>query len=66
MRIPCAYANWKMNKTLPEALEFIYEFVPALFKDIDSNADGKISPEEFSAQQKQHQMGRQNYFGQNH
>ncbi len=27
------------------------------FKDIDSNADGKISPEEFSTQQKQHQMG---------
>ncbi len=34
MRIPCAYANWKMHKTLPEALEFIYEFVPALFRDV--------------------------------
>jgi Ca2+-binding EF-hand superfamily protein len=26
---------------------------------IDTNSDGKISPQEFSAQQKQHQMGRQ-------
>ncbi len=30
-----------------------------VFQDIDTNFDGKISPEEFSAQQKQHQMGRQ-------
>ncbi|MCU7834842.1 MAG: EF-hand domain-containing protein [gamma proteobacterium symbiont of Taylorina sp.] len=29
------------------------------FQDIDTNSDGKISPDEFSAQQKYHQMGRQ-------
>jgi len=40
MRIPCAYANWKMNKTLKEALDFVYEFVPAFFRDIDENSVG--------------------------
>jgi len=40
MRVPCAYANWKMNKTLPEALEFIYEFVPALFREVKEDAVG--------------------------
>ncbi len=30
-----------------------------VFQDIDTNSDGKISREEFSTQQKQHQMGRQ-------
>jgi triosephosphate isomerase len=40
MRIPCAYANWKMNKTLPEALEFIYEFVPAFFRDVKEGQIG--------------------------
>ncbi len=29
------------------------------FQEIDTNSDGKISPDEFSVQQKQHQMGRQ-------
>jgi len=40
MRIPCAYANWKMNKTLSEALDYIYKFVPAFFKDIDESSIG--------------------------
>lgn len=40
MRIPCAYANWKMNKTLNEALDFVYEFIPALFSDIKEGSVG--------------------------
>lgn len=40
MRIPCAYANWKMNKTLHEALDFIYQFVPALFSEIEEGSIG--------------------------
>jgi triosephosphate isomerase (TIM) len=32
MRVPCAYANWKMNKTMGEALDFIYKFVPSFFR----------------------------------
>ncbi len=40
MRIPCAYANWKMHKTLKEALEFIYEFVPALFREVKEGSIG--------------------------
>ncbi|MFH1675490.1 MAG: triose-phosphate isomerase [bacterium] len=38
MRIPCAYANWKMHKTLSEALEFIYKFVPAFFGKMDEKS----------------------------
>lgn len=34
MRIPCAYANWKMHKSLSEALEFVYEFVPSMFRSV--------------------------------
>ncbi len=40
MRTPCAYANWKMHKTLPEALEFVYEFVPSLFSKVTENDVG--------------------------
>jgi len=40
MRIPCAYANWKMNKTLSEALEFIYEFVPSLYRTVQEGEIG--------------------------
>lgn len=40
MRIPCAYANWKMNKSLKEALEFTYKFVPALFRNIKEGSLG--------------------------
>lgn len=40
MRIPCAYANWKMHKTLKEALEFVYEFVPALFRTVKEGSVG--------------------------
>jgi triosephosphate isomerase len=40
MRIPCAYANWKMYKSLPEALEFVYKFVPALFRSVKEGTVG--------------------------
>ena len=40
MRIPCAYANWKMNKTLVEALDFIYKFVPSLFRSVKEGSVG--------------------------
>lgn len=40
MRIPCAYANWKMNKTLFEALDFVYKFVPGLFSEIKEGSIG--------------------------
>jgi len=40
MRIPCAYANWKMNKTLKEALEYVYKFVPALFRSVKEDTLG--------------------------
>ena len=40
MRIPCAYANWKMHKSLSEALEFIYGFVPSMFRSVK---EGTIS-----------------------
>jgi len=40
MRIPCAYANWKMHKALVEALDFVYEFVPALFRTVKEGSVG--------------------------
>jgi triosephosphate isomerase (TIM) len=40
MRIPCAYANWKMYKTVGEALEFVYKFVPALFRTVKEGSLG--------------------------
>jgi len=30
MRRPCLAANWKMNKTIPEALEFVHSFLPSV------------------------------------
>ncbi len=37
MRRPFIAANWKMNKTVPEAMDFIYTFLPAVseVKDAD-------------------------------
>jgi len=37
MRRPFIAANWKMNKTVPEAMDFIYSFLPAVaeVKDAD-------------------------------
>jgi triosephosphate isomerase (TIM) len=40
MRIPCAYANWKMYKTVGEALEFVYKFVPSLFRTVKEGSLG--------------------------
>jgi triosephosphate isomerase (TIM) len=40
MRIPCAYANWKMNKSLGEALEYIYKYVPALLRTVKDGSVG--------------------------
>jgi triosephosphate isomerase (TIM) len=40
MRIPCAYANWKMYKSVGEALEFVYKFVPALFRTVKEGSLG--------------------------
>ena len=37
MRRPFIAANWKMNKTVPESMDFIYAFLPAVadVKDVD-------------------------------
>lgn len=41
-RRPFIAANWKMNKTVPEAMDFIYSFLPAVEKVKD--ADIVIAP----------------------
>ncbi len=40
MRVPCAYGNWKMHKTLDEALDFVFKFVPALFSEVSEDSVG--------------------------
>jgi len=42
MRRPCLAANWKMNKTIPEAIDFVDSFLPAV-SGID-DADILIAP----------------------
>lgn len=42
MRRPFIAANWKMNKTVPEAMDFIYSFLPSV-KDV-KDADIVIAP----------------------
>jgi len=42
MRRPFIAANWKMNKTVPEAMDFIYSFLPSAEKVKD--ADIVIAP----------------------
>jgi triosephosphate isomerase len=42
MRRPFIAANWKMNKTVPEAMDFIYSFLPSV-RDV-KDADVVIAP----------------------